>query len=188
MTAALKPVGDLKGTALAGTPQSKHERMTNAQSGRFALQPAPSYLAVPVGPIALLVWRTSTSMEGVRAIEEVFSRLQKVLAPASFGFLTVALPDVDVRVESRVRTELARLLKAYGPSIGGAAIAYEGSGFKATIARSVVTAISLASQNEFPYRVFASVDPAMQWLATKLGRVTDEVSSGVQAVLRRSEP
>jgi hypothetical protein len=188
MTAALKPVGHVKGAALAGTPQPKHERIANGQSGRFALQPAPSYLAMSAGPIALLVWRTATSVEGVLAIEKVFSRMQKELAPASLGFLTVALPDMDLRVGNPVRTELARLLKAYGPSIGAAAVAYEGSGFKATIARSVITAISLASQNEFPYRVFAAVDPAMRWLATKVGSVTDEVSSDVRALLRRSEP
>jgi len=95
---------------------------------------------------------------------------------------------MDLQVGSGVRRELARVLKVYGPDIGAAAIVYEGLGFKATIVRSVVTAIALTSHNQFPYRVFAGVDPAMQWLAGKVAGVTHDVITAVRESSLRSIP
>jgi tRNA U38,U39,U40 pseudouridine synthase TruA len=56
-------------------------------------------------------------------------------------------------------------LKSYDKHLAGAAITFEGRGFKMTMVRSVITAINMASRTQFPNSVFADVDSAATWLA-----------------------
>jgi hypothetical protein len=41
----------------------------------------------------------------------------------------------------------------------------EGTGFRATAVRSIVTAIHMASRSTHPSRVFSTPEPAIEWLA-----------------------
>jgi hypothetical protein len=76
------------------------------------------------------------------------------------------------------------VLTDFGNNIGAAAIAYEADGFKATIVRSVITAINLASSTRFPNRVFAGADQAIDWLAEALAddKLALQLRSGVAAL------
>ncbi len=57
--------------------------------------------------------------------------------------------------------------------IAAAAVVLEVTGFQATVIRSVVTAINLASGSSFPNKVFASLSPACVWLSTQVGPMLD---------------
>jgi hypothetical protein len=126
---------------------------------------APTFTATSVGPTAVLVYHLDVEMAAISAISAVFARLRLQFPETGFGFLTLVKVDTNVRPPSHVRAAVATLLKQYNEDIRAAAIVYGGDGFQATIVRSVITAITLASGTRFPNRVFAEIKPAIAWLA-----------------------
>jgi hypothetical protein len=119
----------------------------------------------------------------------VFADLRAKHLSEGLGFLTILERDTDIRPSAAARQAVAQVLTDYGADIAGAAIAYEADGFKATIVRSVITAINLASSTRFPNRVFAGSDQAIDWLAEALGdeKLGIQLRSGV-AALRKLHP
>jgi hypothetical protein len=69
-------------------------------------------------------------------------------------------PDLRESVDAYVRRYSARFT--------GAAIVFEAPGFQATVVRSVVTAINLASRASHPTKVFDDLRTGCSWL----GRLT----------------
>jgi hypothetical protein len=122
-----------------------------------------------LGPVAVLIWHTEVTLEGARAIGDVFATLKARALAGGFGFLTVLDGATDIRPTAAARRAMAEVLQLYGNDIGAAAIAYEGDGFKATIVRSVITAINIAGSARFPNRVFSETSAAIDWLSGKLG-------------------
>ncbi len=67
----------------------------------------------------------------------------------------------------RIQATVSELIRKYTQSIRGAAVVSEGTGFRATAVRSLVTAIHIAGRASHPTKVFATVPDALAWLATK---------------------
>jgi len=65
------------------------------------------------------------------------------------------------------RRVLANIMRKYSPNTSGAAVVFEGTGFRATALRSMVTAIHMASFAKHPSKVFATTEPALDWLERK---------------------
>jgi hypothetical protein len=128
-----------------------------------------TFSVASVGPVAVLIWHTEVSLEGARAIGAVFATLKARGLAGGFGFLTVLDGSTDIRPTAAARRAMTDVLQEYGNDIGAAAIAYEGDGFKATIVRSVITAINIAGGARFPNRVFSDTTVAIDWLSGKLG-------------------
>lgn len=142
------------------------------------------------GPVATLVWHTEVSLEGARAIREVFAALKARRLAEGFGFLTVLDSATDIRPTAAARRAMAEVLLDYGNDISAAAIAYEGDGFKATIVRSVITAINIAGGARFPNRVFSETPIAIDWLSRKLGGDVSQalLRSGVSRLRQAQTP
>jgi hypothetical protein len=65
------------------------------------------------------------------------------------------------------RREMVKVVSKHTQSITGAAVVCNGTGFRATAVRSVITAIHMASFASHPLRVFSALDPALAWLGGK---------------------
>ena len=163
-------------------PSSARKQSGERTTGR-------SFTARGVGRTAVLIWHTEVSLEGARAIAAVFADLRVKHLSEGLGFLTVLERDTDIRPSPAARQAVAQVLTDFGSDIGAAAIAYEADGFKATIVRSVITAINLASSTRFPNRVFAGTDDAIDWIAETLRdeKLSLQLRSGL-AGLRKSQP
>lgn len=181
--------------------RSDRRSMRPSAAGQHPLEPASlrSFSARGIGRIAVLIWHTEVSVDGAKAIGEVFAELRRQNFAEGLGFLTIIETKTDIRPPSAARHAIAQVLSDYGGDIRAAAIVYEGDGFKSTIVRSVITAINVASSTCFPNRVFSTTRHALDWLADELEepallaqlhagvsqlRVTDSHVSGPMPLVR----
>lgn len=156
-----------------------------ARQQTAALVPeSPTYSAFLAGPVAVLIWHDCISVEGVDCVRRVFAALRREHSVRGFGFLTIIEEEADITTSAQVRQQLSALLAEHEPWLRAASIAYQGKGFKATIARSAITAINMASRARFPNRVFQEPIDAMRWLAAEVG--TPDLH--MHAQLRRFAP
>ncbi len=144
--------------------------MLPSAARKHPLEPASlrSFSARSIGRVAVLIWHTEVTLEGVKALGEVFAELRGQNFAEGLGFLTIIESKTDLRPPAAVRQSVAQILRDYGGDICAAAVAYEADGFKATIVRSVITAINLASSSRFPNRVFSHTRHALGWLVDEL--------------------
>ena len=155
------------------------------------LEPASlrSFSARAIGRTAVLIWHTEASLDGAKAIGKIFAELRRQNFTEGLGFLTIIETKTDIRPPAAARHAIARVLRDYGGDIRAGAIVYEADGFKATIVRSVITAINLASSACFPNRIFSTTRHALDWLADELKEpaLLAELQAGVNQ-LRDADP
>jgi hypothetical protein len=71
---------------------------------------------------------------------------------------TAIIPDASAR------RALSEMLRSFEGVVSHCALVHLGSGFSASVARSVVTAITALRRNGFPFHVFATLHAALAWL------------------------
>jgi hypothetical protein len=130
--------------------------------------PKSHFSTFAIGPAAILIWHERITVEGVESLTRVFKKLSETRVDDGFGLLTIIENGADVTTPADARNAMSKALNDYERWLRAAAIAYEADGFKATIVRSVVTAINLISGARFPNRVFRDNREALQWLGEKL--------------------
>ncbi|MEN9577234.1 MAG: hypothetical protein RJA70_243 [Pseudomonadota bacterium] len=145
----------------------------------------PEFAVYTLERVVVLWWRTEVVVGGANAITTAF---RKLVAEGSepIGFLTIINADCDVRTPAPVRAAISKLLNTYDKTIGAAGIVYGAQGFKATVLRSVITAINLASRSSFPNRVFPDLHHGEQWLTQTLNSpdlAGDKLSSGIASMM-----
>jgi hypothetical protein len=143
----------------------------------------PAFSAFARGRLAVLIWHDHIVAEAVPVLGEVFEQLRREHGTTGFGFLTIIEKDTDIHTPAEVREGLSQLLTTSGPWLRAAAIAYEATGFKATIVRSAITAINIASRARFPNRVFQRKEAALEWLVEHVGALDPELTAQLQAML-----
>lgn len=122
-----------------------------------------SDLIACAGPCLIVVVDTLT-VAGLEATARGMARLtQRHGKMCSVSVIERQAPTTLDPERRKAATELTR---KYTKCITGAAVICEGTGFRATAVRSVVTAIHMASFSSHPSKVFSSSGPAVDWLAT----------------------
>lgn len=96
--------------------------------------------------------------------------------------LSVAERKTGSEAVGEHRAAASELIRKHTQSIRGAAVVSEGTGFRATAVRSLVTAIHIAGRASHPTKVFGTVPDAIAWLATKRADVGLDVLRVEQAV------
>ncbi|MEM9459747.1 MAG: hypothetical protein AAGF11_36555 [Myxococcota bacterium] len=86
--------------------------------------------------------------------------------PEGTGLLTIIEPTSPTPALS-LRAEMAGIFRR-SRTLKVSAIVYEGTGFRESIVRSVVTSMSVLARFPFEYKVFASVLDACPWLFARL--------------------
>ena len=100
---------------------------------------------------------------------------------AAIGHLVVLYPEHQApRPEER--EGIARVLRQFRAVNAGTAIVREGDGFKATLTRTVVSAIHLLSRATHPMHVFADVGEASVWLESHVARPAVDATAVRSAV------
>jgi hypothetical protein len=115
------------------------------------------------GHYVVLLWRRNVVKEGVEWTRSAFERLVPEHPGRKIVFLTVVESGCEI-ASSEVRKDIADLLKTHASQLVCAAIVFEGSGFRMTILRSVITAINLTTRSRFPNAVFGEVGAALSWI------------------------
>ena len=118
----------------------------------------------------VLVWRTAIIVDGARWVRHAFEQLA-ARGERNLAFMTVIEKDCDPSTSSDVRNELADVLAIFEDRLRGAAITFECVGFRATLLRSAITAINMASRARFPNSVFGDSRAATEWLCKHAGQV-----------------
>ena len=120
-------------------------------------------LVACVGP-CLVVLSHELSLDAVAAMGRGMAKLEH-----RYGKLS-SLAFVERKggptTASEARDAIAELVRKHAHAITGAAVVCEGTGFRATAIRSVVTAIHMASRSSHSSKVFAAPEPALEWLAS----------------------
>jgi hypothetical protein len=109
------------------------------------------------------------TMQGARAVAQAFDMAIAARPGAPLGFVTLIEKPAIRHAPNEVRVAVTELLRKHDRSIGAAVVIFEGHGFLATVVRSIITAINLASRASFSNAVFAEVKPAVAWLAETMG-------------------
>lgn len=105
----------------------------------------------------------------------------------AFGFLCVLEPSAQLVMAPDIRESVNAFARRYSERFTGAAIVYEVPGFQATVVRSIVTAVNLASRATHPTKVFDNLRSGTAWLtrltpgepnAVRLLQVTEQLRKG----------
>jgi hypothetical protein len=125
------------------------------------LHAGPTDLIASVGPCLIVISHTIT-LDGVAAIGRGLAKLtQRYEKACSVSFVE---RKSGPGTAPEARQAIAEIAHEYDKHISGAAVVCDGTGFRATAVRSVVTAINMASRASHPSKVFATGDLALQWL------------------------
>ena len=122
-----------------------------------------------VDQCVVLVWKQSPGMAGIDENRRLFQQLRTRHPQDKLTYLVVAEAGVGTQMQSDVRAAVAAMLRDHQDAIAGSAIVFEGTGFRASIVRSVVAAINLASRLDFPSSVHSDLASAAAWLAERGG-------------------
>ena len=142
-----------------------------------------------LGPCVLVISHTLTlpAAEAIgRAFASIVQRQQKLCA------LSIVESRPGPGPAPEARDAVAELTRQHNKHITGAAIVCDGTGFRATAVRSMVTAIHMASRSSHPSKVFTTTEPALDWLqSTRPTRDLDlpllaRAVADLQALLRES--
>lgn len=134
--------------------------MTDTPESKLLVDDTGEKVAI-VGDCVVVLIRPKLTLRGVTAIEGAFDQIAE--RDAWIAYLAVIVPDVK-SFDSEAQRRLSNAVGKHTDHTSGAAIVYEGTGFRATTVRSVLTAIHWASRAKHPLKVFATVGSALSWL------------------------
>ena len=129
------------------------------------LHSEPSHAIAFLERTLVVLWQTETRKQAVLELGSLLAGLAG-LAEESRGLALIqVIGDHATPPDSDTRAALAAMLKANETRIIASAVVFEGSGFRASVIRSVVVGISLLSRPKCPHTVFASTADGLAWLS-----------------------
>lgn len=143
------------------------------------LKETETYTVFKYDAFAILVWKQAPNLEGVSRLGELFRLVRKSLNGQKFGYLAIVEEVAGRNMDAEVRKALSMTHKEFEANIAGAAIVFEGTGFRASIVRSVVSAIDFASRMAFPSKVESNVLSGATWLRQRVGSVPAQTLASV---------
>lgn len=133
-------------------------------------------------------WQTETTGEAVRELANLVSSLASEFG--SLGLLQV-IGDRATPPDAATRAALAEMLKENEARLVASAVVFEGTGFRASVIRSIVIGISMLSRPKCPHTVFASVPEGVAWLSGHLGNAAphaDGMRLAIDQLRQRGTP
>lgn len=164
---ALLPPSSKRGTV--SEPISSERRVSLHPSGIDATEELTLYSEEP-GYVIAAVGRCLIHITVDRTTATAVSSIRRALADLSerhnaFGYLCVLEPTAQLSMAPDIREGVNAFARRYSDRFTGAAIVYEVPGFQATVVRSVVTAVNLASRATHPTKVFDDLRTGASWLS-----------------------
>ena len=150
------------------------------------------YAVSTVGRIIVLVWNDTPSVEGVVALKDAFVTADARSKVDALGLLTLIEAKAGGGMPPPVRDHLAQVIKENERAIKATAVVYEGTGFRATIVRSVLTAINMLNRPDYWFAVFQNRTLATEQLLAQMGRsevpTRDELLEALASLTRHEQP
>ncbi|HZS41646.1 MAG TPA: hypothetical protein VFF06_32675 [Polyangia bacterium] len=147
---------------------------------------AGDHVVFTMESFVVLFWKAMPTLEGVERCNQAFHAMRLARPKSKIGFLTVIEPESGrTNPGADFRKALSNVLKEHERAIGASVIVFEGSGFRATIVRSIVTGVSLAQRLAFPHSVVSELEPGTRWLIDRLGDHTRLQTAELVSALTR---
>jgi len=127
-------------------------------------------------------WRTKTL---VPAIEDLTTLLSDLADEFGSVALVQVIHERAIPPDGAACRALATMLKSNDRRIVGSAVVFEGTGFRASVVRSIVLAICTLARPKFPHSAFGSVAAAIEWLTALFGDARPHATDGAQLAIRR---
>jgi hypothetical protein len=131
----------------------------------------------------ITVWRQPATLEALRELREVERRLLRINPKGVSGITVMEPSSFDRMMGAAEREEASSMAKEFNDRTLAGTYIFEGEGFRAAMARAVVSGILLVSRARYPHKVFPSVEDGLSWLGSKLGTPFD----GAELALRIAE-
>jgi eukaryotic-like serine/threonine-protein kinase len=151
--------------AVVWTEQMTHAN-SSGQSAVRLLRVEPSHGVALAGHTLVVLWLGETSKQAVR---ELRTQLENHAAENGRVALLQVIGERAIPPDGEARAALAAMLKDNEARIVASAVVFEGSGFRASVIRSIVVGISMLTRPKCPHTVFASVSEGITWLSVQLG-------------------
>jgi hypothetical protein len=84
--------------------------------------------------------------------------------PKGFSVMSIVSEAVPLAMPADARDMGTRITRDFQPHYCGICEVIEGSGFRGSVARSVVAGVRLVARSSVPAKVFAEVESASRWL------------------------
>jgi len=152
--------------------------MPASSTGPECLRVTPDYAFGSWEDLFFCCWRVHTTLAGA---EEAMAYCEGFAAsrPAGIGMLTIVEANAPAP-NNDARHAIARFLRS-ATYLRASAVAFEGSGFRAAVVRSVVSGLTMLARQPFEHKVFDSVATAAGWLIPELARHQPTSFSPLQA-------
>jgi len=116
--------------------------------------------------LVVVVWTGNTLPHHVADIRFAVERARKA-SDGPVCLLQLVIPEAAIP-DSGARTALSNMLRSFEGTVSHSAVVHFGSGFRACVVRSVVTAISALRRQGFPHQVFGSIQDSITWLVSNV--------------------
>lgn len=118
-----------------------------------------------IGMVCVAVWRADSTVARVGRQSEALGRVVRQ-APGQAAFFCVIEPS-SAPPNDKAREASSAMLRSYGTDLVATAVVIEGSGFRASIVRSVASGIVwlARSRSKVPVSYFADVEAGATWMA-----------------------
>lgn len=121
----------------------------------------PTETVALMGDCLIVIVEQTVSNIGVNAIRRGFEQLESQYE--RIGYLSYIEGTKCTSMDAKGRELMADVIRRHTTHIDAAAMIVDGNGFRATVVRSLLTGIHLASRAGHPMRVFSMMDPALAW-------------------------
>jgi hypothetical protein len=154
---------------------------------------APRIYSQEPGYVVATVGKCLVHINVDRATANAVSLVRRALADLSeqhekFAFLSILEPGVVLQLAPDLRESINAYVRRYTSRFSASAVVFEQAGFQATVVRSLVTAIHLASHASHPSQVFEDLRGAVTWLCRMTPGQSAPRLLDAAAQLRRDGP
>lgn len=152
----------LSGRAAEGAPSGR-VLIANSAADPQLYPGEPGYVVAVAGRYLIHIHAERTTSTTVGLIRRALSDLEA--RHERFGYVCVMERSAELILPSDVRASINAYVKRYSHRFTGAAIVFEEAGFHATVVRSLVTAVNVASRASHPTQVFGELRAGLAWLS-----------------------
>lgn len=146
----------------------------------------PGGLVAIVGANVVLLARYALDDECLDALDTACRDCERLHGRFGiFSLLEVGLPLPRSR---NVQERMERLMARHTESLYAAALVFEGVGFEATMVRSSVTAVNMASRARHPSRVFSRLNEGVTWLLSYASSASSRRIAPAQSGVPEADP
>lgn len=166
-------------------PRGRGRSSTRRLSLKLGIS-TPGGLVATVGANVVLLVRYSLSVECLDALDTACAACENL--HGRFGFLTHLDAGVPLPIGNAVQRRMETLQARHTSSFSAAAVVFRGSGFEATMVRSHVTAVNMASRTRHPSRVFAELEDGITWMLGYDASASSSAAGVAQSGIPQADP